>query len=189
MRQPPLHTASPLETGAAAPALRRLVIGIGNPLRGDDGAGALLARQAARWCRVAATSPGRREELAGMPPAGLAVRWVHQLTPELAADLSDCDAVLFLDAWHAPRGARPALTRLRPAAAEIQSHRLDPSLLLAISAGLYGRAPRGWLLRLPAERFGHGTALSAALRARLPEAQALLRRWLRRHALAEAGDA
>lgn len=173
--------ASPLGSSAAAPAALRLVIGLGNTLRSDDGAGALLARHAARWCR-SRTAGDLRPDPAGMAPAALVVRWLQQLTPELAADLSRSDAVLFLDAWHAPRGARPSLMRLAPSAPALQSHRLEPAALLALSEGLYGRAPRAWLLRIPAGCFGHGTALSAALRARLPEAQALLEQWLRLHA-------
>ena len=47
----------------------RLVIGIGNPLRGDDGVWALLA-----------------EQVGG--------RSVQQLTPELAAELAELEAVL-----------------------------------------------------------------------------------------------
>jgi len=189
MPLPATHTAGHRLSPASTPAIRCLVIGIGNPLRGDDGAGALLARQAERWCRKAAGSERPPGDQAGMPHAALAVRSVQELTPELAAVLSPCDAVLFLDAWHAPPGARPTLTRLSPAAADLQSRRLDPAGLLAISVGLKGWAPSGWLLRLPAERFGHGPALSATLRARLPEAQALLQRWLADQALLDAGDA
>ena len=57
-----LRRPSPLPM-PARPQHTRLVIGIGNPLRGDDGVGALLAEQAGG-------------------------RSVHQLTPELAAELA-----------------------------------------------------------------------------------------------------
>jgi hydrogenase maturation protease len=143
------------------PLARQLVIGIGNPLRGDDGVGALLAEQAGG-------------------------RTVHQLTPELAADLAPLRRVLFIDAWLAPPSAGPTpLPRLDPLPAAVQpgdagsSHRLDPAALLAITAALYGRAPRGAWLRVPAHGFGHGLELSAPVRASLPRARRLLRRWLK----------
>lgn len=139
------------------------MIGIGNTLRADDGVGALLAE----W-----------------RPCGLAMeaRSVQQLTPELAADLADLEAVLFIDAWRAPAGAVPELSAIVPAAGEVESHQLQPTALLAISLALYGRAPQAWLLRVPAHSFSHSSQLSAALRAALPAAQRLLRHWLASHA-------
>jgi len=137
----------------------RLVIGIGNPLRGDDGIGALLADQ-------------------------VGGRSVQQLTPELAAELAELEAVLFIDAWLAPAGATPQLTPISPAAGAANgaadSHRLEPAQLLAISQVLYGHAPAVHLLRVPAYAFEHGTTLSAGLQAALPAAQALLHQWLAR---------
>jgi hydrogenase maturation protease len=135
----------------------RLVIGIGNSLRGDDGIGALLAQQ-------------------------VGGRSVQQLTPELAAELAELEAVLFIDAWLAPPGAAPELIPIAPAAAAADSHRLGPAQLLALSKALYGHAPAVQLLRVPAYRFEHGTALSIELQAALPAAQVLLRGWLDCHA-------
>jgi hydrogenase maturation protease len=143
------------------PLAHQLVIGIGNPLRGDDGVGALLAEQAGG-------------------------RTVHQLTPELAADLAPLRRVLFIDAWLAPQSAGPTpLPRLDPLPAAVRpgdagsSHRLDPAELLAITAALYGQAPSGSWLRVPAFAFGHGSDLSEPLRASLPQARRLLRQWLK----------
>jgi len=56
------------------PRRKRLVIGIGNPLRGDDGVGTWLAEQAAVLT-------------AAEPDGPVAVRSVQQLTPELAEEL------------------------------------------------------------------------------------------------------
>ncbi|MEB3235050.1 MAG: hydrogenase maturation protease [Cyanobacteriota bacterium] len=151
-------------------AISALVIGIGNPLRGDDGVGALLAEQAA--VLTAAESGG-----------SVAVRSVQQLTPELAAELSHLDAVLFIDACSvSDEGAEPRLQHLRPAGASGDSHRLEPAALLAVSQALYGRAPDAQLLLVPATAFAHGTAISAGLQRRLPAARQLLHQWLRGHA-------
>ncbi|MFZ9228376.1 MAG: hydrogenase maturation protease [Prochlorococcaceae cyanobacterium] len=143
-----------------------LVIGIGNPLRSDDGAGALLAEQAAVITAADAQGP-------------VAVRSVQQLTPELAAELAALEAVLFIDAWEAPEGLEPALIPLRPQPARLQSHRLEPCALLGLAQALYGRAPRAHLLRVPAQAFGHGISLSSSLQQALPKARVLLKQWLR----------
>ena len=134
-----------------------LVIGIGNSLRGDDGVGVLLA-----------------EQVGG--------RSVQQLTPELAAELAELEAVLFIDAWLAPAGGPPQLVELIPAGAGApDTHRLEPAELLAISQALYGRAPAACLLQVPAHVFEHGNTLSAQLQAALPQAQALMQDWLARY--------
>ncbi len=136
------------------------MIGIGNPLRGDDGVGALLAEQVGGRC-------------------------MHQLTPELTADLAPLQRVLFIDAWLAPKQPGPApQPRLDPLpvasrpAGSGASHHLEPAQLLAITAALYGRAPNASWLRIPAHSFSHGNAFSPQLQASLPAARRLLRRWL-----------
>lgn len=142
------------------PPVNRLVIGIGNSLRGDDGVGALLA-----------------DEAGG--------RSVQQLTPELAEDLAQLEAVLFIDAWLAPveeagtAEPLPRLVELSPApSAAVETHRLEPAQLLALSEALYNRRPRAHLLQVPAHAFAHGTALSDELQAALPAARHLLQGWL-----------
>jgi hydrogenase maturation protease len=135
------------------PHCKRLVIGIGNPLRGDDGVGAWLA-----------------EQVGG--------RSVQQLTPELAEELAQLEDVLFIDAWLAPAPAEPQLTAIGPAAGAVESHRLEPAQLLAASQALYGRTPRAHLLQVPAHAFDQGMELSPELQAALPSARALLQGWL-----------
>ncbi|WP_193814970.1 hydrogenase maturation protease [Cyanobium sp. LEGE 06143] len=137
-----------------------LVIGIGNPLRGDDGVGALLAEQV----------------------GGLSVQ---QLTPELAADLAPLQRVLFIDAWLAPQQPGPLpqprldpLPAVSPGVGSGTSHHLDPAQLLAITTALYGRAPSAFWLRIPAHSFSHGREFSPGLQASLPAARRLLRCWL-----------
>lgn len=198
-----------------------LVIGIGNPLRGDDGVGRWLAERAEQL------PPGTPT---GDPPL---VRTVQQLTPELAAELTDARRVLFIDAWWPPGqgtgvhqapaqpqaleaggdgggGAAPAVTASngRPAAPpspRLQrldaltpihrralhddgafSHHLDPAGLLAITALLYGAAPEGWQLLVPAFAMPHRQGLSLPLRQLLPAAEVQLRHWI---AAAPAADA
>ena len=147
------------------PQHKRLVIGIGNPLRGDDGAGTWLAEQAAVL-------------MAADPGGPVAVRSVQQLTPELAEELAQLEEVLFIDAWLAPATAAPELTEIGPAPGAAESHRLEPAQLLAMSQALFGSMPRAHLLQVPAHAFAHGMELSEELEATLPEARALLQAWL-----------
>jgi hydrogenase maturation protease len=71
------------EQGSARPQQQTewLVIGHGNELRGDDGAGPSVARAVASW---------------HLP--GVRTLAVHQLTPELAEDLAQTKRVVFVDA-------------------------------------------------------------------------------------------
>ena len=155
--------------------MRQLVIGIGNPLRGDDGVGWRLVEELEQQAAATATE----------------LRTLHQLTPELAPELAACDRALFIDAWLAPgatgdnNGITPAdcLPCLRGltigAAAETAfSHQLQPAQLLAMAHALFGACPRSDALLVPAYAFGHGTVLSDRLRLQLPTARRLLRQWL-----------
>lgn len=58
-----------------------LVIGSGNTLRNDDAAGQIVADRVATW------------KLPNLQSLA-----VHQLTPELAEYLANCDTVIFVDA-------------------------------------------------------------------------------------------
>ena len=155
-----MNGVAPMDGAAAA-----LVVGIGNPLRGDDGVGWWLARRAER-----------------LRPAPV-VRLVQQLTPELAAELVEFRRVLFVDAWLAPADAAaagPCLRTLAPATGgETCSHSWEPAQLLALARLLWPAAATGeaWELLVPAARFGHGEVLSPQLRRWLPQGEALLRQW------------
>ena len=121
-----------------------LVIGFGNPLRRDDGIGPAVA-----------------EALAGLGLPGVRVRVVHQLTPELAADLSGVRLAVFVDAQ---LGGDPlTTTRLTGDVAEpVMTHAVDPRTLLALARAVYGRGPEAWLVTAAGADFGFGDCLSAA---------------------------
>ena len=153
-----------MAAGGADPAMamaRSLVIGIGNPLRGDDGVGWRLA------------------EALGEPHLAL-----QQLTPDCAARLTECQRVLFVDAWLVDQGGfaavpTPVLQRLRAAPAPPGlSHHLEPATLLWLAERLYGCNPEAWQLLVPATAFIHGDVFSPSLQTQLPQATALLQGWL-----------
>lgn len=160
-----------------------LVIGIGNPLRSDDGVGWRLA---AEWDRLQRT---------GCPARLLAV---PQVLPELAATLAQHERVLFIDAVLpetggivGPAGVNPGpgpwmlplLPSGDPRGSAAFSHSLEPAGVLALTAALYGRAPAAQRLLLHGHCLDHGTRYSPGLRRQLPTARALLQHWL------EGGDA
>ncbi len=150
---------------------RVLLLGIGNDLRGDDGAGP----------RVARALEGR---------VAWDLRAVHGLTPELADDLAACDVALFVDADADPARERPAWQHhhVRAAAAGaatagagsapgalLLGHALDVPALLDLTVRLHGGAPRAVTLALPARDFALGETLTPAAAAGVEAAiQALL---------------
>jgi hydrogenase maturation protease len=119
-----------------------LVIGYGNELRRDDGAGPRVAASVAAL---------------GLP--GVRAVSSHQLTPEMADLLRDAEAVMFVDA----RADAPAVgvERLAPSPAGAGwGHTSDPRWLLGLTAALYDHAPAAWLVTIPAVDLGMGEGLS-----------------------------
>lgn len=141
-----------------------LVIAYGNPLRCDDG----VAWQAA-------------EEIRRKLPARTQIICVHQLTPELAEEVSRADTVIFLDA---SRTGEPGRVECRALLAEHSrldfSHHLVPGQVLAICAQLYGVVPRGFLISIGGQCFDHGEKLSPAAINALPDTVAAVNELVRR---------
>ena len=133
-----------------------LVIALGNPLRGDDGAGWALGEELAR--------------------RGLPVLAVHQLGPELADDVARSAAVAFVDAAAEGDPGEVRVRRLSPAARSLATtHALAPEAVLALAERLYGATPPAVLVTVAGGRFGLGEGLSAEVTAALPAAAACVR--------------
>jgi hydrogenase maturation protease len=113
-----------------------LIIGYGNTLRSDDGAGPRVA-----------------ETVATMNYPGVRALACPLLTPELADPISQAQTVLFVDAAvDAPHKVR--LRKLHPAkSAQILAHAAGPATLLALARDVFGRAPKAWCLTIPAAKF------------------------------------
>ncbi len=139
------------------PQAQALVLGIGNTLRGDDGAAArvleLLAASGAR-ARLAAT---------------------HGLTPELAWDVSSHREVVFVDA-----DLSATEVTLEPVG-EVEGgsslgHHWSPPRVLQLARQL-GFAGRAWVCRLPVARCELGEGLTPTAEASARRAAALLAAW------------
>lgn len=140
---------------------RALVVGIGNPWRGDDGVGRAVVERLA----------------AGGLPEGCAAMSVRLLTPELAEPLARAARVIFVDAAvDLPPGVVEASEVAPDRAARPASHACEPEALLALAGVAYAHAPRATLVRIGAARFDCPGDLSALVRGAVDEATRLVRR-------------
>ncbi len=143
-----------------------LVIGYGSPIRGDDALGPLLAERVAE----------RVEQ--GDWPAGTVAEARHILTAELVADLHRAERVVFIDAAVDTAAGEVRSMRLQPdqTALSTMAHFHDPRELLAWCEGLYGTAPKAWLVSVGGGAWDYGHFdLSPAVRGALPAALDLVR--------------
>ena len=125
--------------------MKSLVIGYGNSLRSDDGIGIRVAEIVSSW------------QLPEINSLALA-----QLTPEIAADLSKVDLVIFVDACSTTDTNTVKLSNLKPAnQTQIRSHLSNPQALLSLTQTLYGKCPQAWALLVPGVNFQIGDRLSA----------------------------
>ena len=141
-----------------------LIIGYGNPLRGDDGVGPHIAQQLAdRMTR-------RDVEILAR----------HQLTIELAEPISRADQVMFIDAAaNADPGAIVVKCIGAPDALPIAgTHQLDPSLLLAYAREWYGKAPSTLLIAIGSAAFDYCEELSPPVQRAVPRVLRLISRFL-----------
>lgn len=155
--------------------MKVLLLGIGNPGRGDDGLGPAVAEAAEGW---------------GLP--GLAVDSDYQLTVEDSAAAAEHDVLVIADADAA--GPEPFSFRvLEPTEhLEFSSHSVEPGGVVGLARHMFGRAPRAYVLAVRGYDFEHSLepGLSLKARANLTAALAFLRPVIERGAFAAAaGDA
>lgn len=113
-----------------------LVLGYGNPGRGDDGLGPALA-----------------ERIESLDLAGVTVDAAYQLNIEDAAAVADHDMVVLVDA--AVKGSEPFSVRRVTPAADITftSHLVSAESILAISQDSFGKVPECWLIGIRGYEF------------------------------------
>jgi len=142
---------------------RRLIIGIGNPSRGDDALGPLAI-----------------ERLQDLNLADVELLGDFQLQVEFVLDLAGRDAVIFIDASVDPALAGFSFLPVRAQRdTSYSSHALSPEALLAAYAHHHGRPPPPChVLAIRGHAFGLGEGLSAAAAAALDDALGFLTRRL-----------
>ena len=123
-----------------------LVIGYGNSLRSDDGAGQKVAQTVAQWKLDHVSALG-----------------VHQLTPELAANLAEVDTVFFVDAVPitTPETATLKIEKLAlKTSQEKLGHHSNPAYLLSLVQQLYQHNLDAYWVLIPAINFDFGEEFS-----------------------------
>jgi len=137
--------------------VRILIVGIGNPLRSDDGLGWHVAR----------------ELLHELARDDIRVVATQQLTPEISDMASRAELVLFVDAARSGSPGTLKREQIPPAApASRHSHDLSPAGILKLAQELYGRCPAAYLFTVAGESFATGDTLSAAVGAAIPALKA-----------------
>ncbi len=131
-----------------------LVVGYGNALRSDDGLG---------WHAAEILADDPRLD-------GVTVLQRHQLTPELALDISRASLVVLVDASHGSPPGTVAIERVEPAGTggTTWSHHLSPPSVLALASELYGRAPDAYLVSAGVESLAAGETLSPVVERAMP---------------------
>jgi hydrogenase maturation protease len=134
---------------------RKLIIGYGNPLRGDDGVG---------W-KAASTLA------ATIPSEAARILTVHQLTPELAEPVSQAELVIFIDASALGRPGtwKCEEVKSQSSCANSLAHSFDASALLAYSRAIFNATPRALLISVVGESFAIQDYLTQTVEALLPE--------------------
>jgi hydrogenase maturation protease len=133
---------------------RALIIGIGNPLRGDDGLG---------WHAVEKLS-----ELFWREEAETLI--CHQLTPELAETVARASRVIFIDAHIGSPAGMIRVNRLTSASPPDWplTHCLDPQALLQYCHAIYQTWPEAWAISMAGASYDYSEALSAPVKSQLP---------------------
>lgn len=164
-RIPDTQPAPSPPEGKNTPRKTTLVIGIGNPGRGDDALGPLAI-----------------EALEALNLPGVELLTDYQLQVEFLLDLDDREAVIFVDASVAGDGPYQFAPVVPGTDASFTSHSLSPSALLAAYQSHYGRPPPPCqVLAIRAHEFELGAPLSPAAAANLEAALAFLAGHLANH--------
>jgi hydrogenase maturation protease len=144
-----------------ASVCRTLVIGYGNTLRSDDGAGPKVA-----------------EALGTLELQGVRTLSCALLGPELAEPVSEAESVVFVDAAIDTREVQ--LRTVVPAdSSQLMAHAAEPATVLALARDVFGHAPQAWLLTLPVENIELGETFSPTTQRAIGTATRMLRQFLR----------
>lgn len=155
---------------------RVLIIGYGNPLRGDDGFGWHLA-QSLQDAAQNDAAESRRNSLESRGHPDIQILAGHQLTLDLAEPLSRAQRVVFIDTAEGGTPGEISFHALQAAAAAPTpfTHHLTPETLLAHAQALYGASPsEAFLLSVGGENFTYSETLSETVAQALERARALL---------------
>ncbi|MCD4758823.1 MAG: hydrogenase maturation protease [Arcobacteraceae bacterium] len=104
--------------------MRRVIVGFGNDLRGEDGFGIEVVKQLQKY-------PLKNTKL---------IR-TFQLTPELALELQEFDEIIFVDAAHSDTNHYALACNLEKTNQNTISHHISIEMILSILNSLYDSFP------------------------------------------------
>jgi len=154
-----------------------LILAYGNTDRQDDGVAWYVLRELAR--RQGGDLPLTPQEGSELSLANLELRYMLQLTPEIADEFHRFERVVFIDAH---TGALQQEIHLEEISSQFQAspltHHLTPSSCLAIGAALHGSTPRAVLVSIRGYQFGFENQLSQPTARLVPLAASVILEWL-----------
>ncbi|MBI4926195.1 MAG: hydrogenase maturation protease [Anaerolineae bacterium] len=154
-----------------------LILAYGNTDRQDDGVAWHVLRDLA--VRLGGAFPDTPHEQNELTLPSVELRYMLQLTPEVADDFNRFDKVVFIDAH---TGAQPEEVHFEPLNVEFQNspltHHLTPQSCMAIAKALHGSAPRAVLVSVRGYAFGFLQDLSEPTRRLVPLAAQSIMEWL-----------
>lgn len=139
-----------IDRGSSETELTFIVIGYGNPHKGDDAIGQRVVTQ-----------------LQELKPPNLEAYSVNQLTPELSGKLARANVAIFVDACKLKNTNTVQVRPLDTCGTETTGsalpgfgHSCSPCSLLALTQSVYGHFPKAWWVEVPADDFTIGQPLS-----------------------------
>ena len=144
--------------------VRTLILGYGNPDRGDDGVAYEVIDALRRRLGQEKLAPDETGlERLGNPVDSIRIL---QLAPELLEVAADYDRLIFVDAHVRPDAGDVHWTPLQPEYATATfTHHLLPATFLALLQVLHHREPEGFTLSIRGHSFDFHRGLSDATRA------------------------
>jgi hydrogenase maturation protease len=131
-----------------------LIVAYGNPLRGDDGIGWIVADKL-------------RQKLASPQ---VEILQLQQLLPEVGESISRAETVIFVDASCTGEPGDVRCEQVTAPAEKVQfSHQLSPAEVLGLAGEIYGARPRAFCVTITGECFDHGEGLSDRIAACMPQ--------------------
>jgi len=130
-----------------------LIIGIGNPLRSDDGLGWAVTELLSLDCNKTCD-----------------IHNVYQLTPELAQWMAVVNLVIMIDANHEgePGELRIRTLSLSTQPSAVGTHYTTPEELAALTAIVYGQCPPVVVVTMTGANFSIGEQFSSIIARRIP---------------------
>ncbi len=152
-----------------------ILIGFGNPDRGDDGAAWHLLKLVLNEACCEEDDLFSSEIIHAGP--GLDIWFNFQLLPEMAEKVAEYERVIFVDAHTGDIKEDICFTQVQP---EYQhsplTHHFNPPSCLALAHSLTGKHPEAWLLSVRGYQFAFNRSLSAQTQALVEKAFEMLKK-------------